>query len=115
MNKWNEGDSLWVKVEVPLEYLKYIVPKGFISVDGTSLTICDVSQNDHVDAGWFTFMLIEHTQKNVIIPEKAIGELVNLEVDVLAKMVEKSVDAFTSRFEKRLIRLEKSLKFQLDD
>jgi riboflavin synthase len=85
--------------------MKYIVPKGFVSVDGTSLTICDVDSSRH----WFTFMLIEHTQKHVIIPSKAVGEFVNIEVDVLAKMVEKSLDALTERFEKRLQALESRL------
>jgi len=75
-------------VEVPEEYVKYIVPKGFIAVDGTSLTICEVGKT------FFTFMLVPHTQKNVIIPSKSIGDLVNIEVDVLAKLVENSFSKY---------------------
>jgi Lumazine binding domain len=59
-----------MQIHVPQANIKYIVPKGFICVDGTSLTICDV---DAV-ASTFTFMLVAHTQQNVIIPNKAIGE-----------------------------------------
>jgi len=59
--------------------MKYIVPKGFIAVDGTSLTICDVNQNEN----WFTFMLVSHTQQKVIIPKKSIGDFVNIEVKIL--------------------------------
>ena len=40
--RWMEGDSLWVKVAVSADIIKYIVPKGFICIDGTSLTVCDV-------------------------------------------------------------------------
>ncbi len=38
-----EGDSLWVKVKLQEDILRYLVPKGFVSVDGTSLTVCEVS------------------------------------------------------------------------
>lgn len=77
-----------IKVEVPEEYIKYIVPKGFIAVDGTSLTICEVGKT------FFTFMLVPHTQQNVVIPSKSIGDLVNIEVDVLAKLAENSFSKY---------------------
>ena len=102
LNKWKEGDSLWIKVKVDSNYLKYIVPKGFICIDGTSLTICDVSQEEN----WFTFMLIAHTQSAVIIPSKEVGDEVNIEVDVLAKMVEQSMENVNNR----LNNLEATLK-----
>jgi riboflavin synthase len=89
IDKWREGESLWVKVMLPREYMNYIVPKGFVAIDGTSLTICDVNTKEN----WFTFMLISHTQQSVIIPQKAVGDLVNIEVDVLAKLVESSLDS----------------------
>jgi riboflavin synthase len=89
VEKWREGESLWVKVKVPQDIIPYIVPKGFVCVDGTSLTICDVDSRP--ETSWFTFMLVAHTQQSVIIPSKAVGELVNIEVDVLAKMVERSL------------------------
>ena len=57
LDKWSDGDSLFVKVQVPAQYLKYIVSKGFVAVDGTSLTVCEVGP------GWFTFMLVPHTQQ----------------------------------------------------
>ncbi len=88
MDKWRDGESLWIKVMISKEYISYIVPKGFIAIDGTSLTICDVNTNEN----WFTFMLISHTQQSVIIPQKAVGDLVNVEVDVLAKLVASSLD-----------------------
>ena len=89
IDKWREMESLWVKVKVPQDLISYIVPKGFICVDGTSLTICEVDARP--EASWFTFMLVAHTQQSVIIPSKALGDMVNIEVDVLAKMVERSL------------------------
>ncbi|KAL8140435.1 hypothetical protein V2J09_006456 [Rumex salicifolius] len=80
-----EDDSLWVKVKTSPAILKYIVPKGFIAVDGTSLTVVDVF--DKEDS--FNFMLVTYTQQNVAIPLKKVGQKVNLEVDILGKYVER--------------------------
>ena len=44
VSKGFEGESLWVKVKAPPELMKYVVPKGFIAVDGTSLTVCEVGK-----------------------------------------------------------------------
>nr|GMD38409.1 riboflavin synthase [Ipomoea batatas] len=79
-----EGDSLWVKVKTTKELIKYIVPKGFIAVDGTSLTVVDVFDDE-----CFNFMLVAYTQQKVVIPLKKIGQKVNLEVDILGKYVER--------------------------
>ncbi|KAH9313485.1 hypothetical protein KI387_022112, partial [Taxus chinensis] len=70
-----EGDSLWIKVRTAPALLKYIVPKGFITVDGTSLTVVDVFD----DEDCFNFMLVAYTQKKIVIPRKKIGNKVNLE------------------------------------
>lgn len=99
-----DGDSLWVVVRAPREMIKYIVPKGFIAVDGTSLTVCEVDYT----ASTFSFMLIGYTQAHVVIPLKKAGGLVNLEADVIGKYVEKSLDALEQRvaaLEKRLSQL----------
>ncbi|CAH9116564.1 unnamed protein product [Cuscuta europaea] len=80
-----EGDSLWVKVKTTKEILKFIVPKGFIAVDGASLTVVDVFDDDQC----FSFMLVAYTQQNVVIPSKKIGQKVNLEVDILGKYVQR--------------------------
>jgi riboflavin synthase len=75
--------------------MKFIVPKGFIAIDGTSLTICDVNHAE----GWFTFMLIEYTQKKIIVPKKEVGMFVNLEVDVLMKGAESAMAAIKPRID----------------
>ncbi|XP_057525726.1 riboflavin synthase [Amaranthus tricolor] len=84
-----EDDSLWVKVKTTPELLKYIVPKGFIAIDGTSLTVVDVFDDDLC----FNFMLVAYTQQNVVIPLKKVGQKVNLEVDILGKYVERLLNS----------------------
>ncbi|EPX70855.1 riboflavin synthase [Schizosaccharomyces octosporus yFS286] len=67
--------------------LKYIVYKGYIALDGVSLTVT------HVDERTFSIMMIAYTQSCVIMPTKKIGDLVNVEVDQLGKYTEKLVQA----------------------
>ncbi|XP_077212507.1 lumazine-binding family protein [Tasmannia lanceolata] len=80
-----EGDSLWVKVRTSPELLKFIVPKGFIAVDGASLTVVRVFDEESC----FNFMLVAYTQQKVVIPLKSVGQKLNLEVDILGKYVER--------------------------
>ncbi|KAK9930024.1 hypothetical protein M0R45_027084 [Rubus argutus] len=80
-----EEDSLWIKVKTSKEILKYVVPKGYIAVDGTSLTVVDVFDDEEC----FNFMLVAYTQQKVVIPLKKVGQKVNLEVDILGKYVER--------------------------
>mmetsp|Transcript_3524 Transcript_3524/g.5412 ORF Transcript_3524/g.5412 Transcript_3524/m.5412 type:complete len:120 (-) Transcript_3524:61-420(-) len=97
------------KIQVSPEILKYIVPKGFIAIDGTSLTVCEVDTKEN----WFTFMLVEYTQKKIIIPAKLKGDTVNIEVDVLGKYSENALAGLLPRIEALEATVE-SLKKQLD-
>ena len=78
-----DGDSLRIAIAAAPALLRYIVPKGYIAVDGTSLTVIDAL------ADRFTFMLIAYTQQQIVLPARPIGSRVNLEVDILAKYAEK--------------------------
>jgi riboflavin synthase len=78
-----DGDSLRIAVSAAPALLRYIVPKGYIAVDGTSLTVIDALPDR------FTFMLIAYTQRQIVLPSRPIGSRVNLEVDILAKYAEK--------------------------
>lgn len=75
----------WEVVEIgfPAELGRYLVPKGSITVDGTSLTVVDVADDT------FTVSLIPTTLAATTLGSKQPGDPVNLEVDVLAKYVEK--------------------------
>ncbi len=77
-----EGDALLMRVALPRELSRYVVEKGFIAVDGISLTVtgCGV--------GWFAIALIPFTQQVVTLAGKRIGDRVNLEVDIMGKYVE---------------------------
>ncbi len=80
-----EKDSIWVTVEVDQALLKLIVPKGFITLDGISLTVVDVFEHG------FSIMLIDYTQKHSTLADQRIGYLVNIEVYILGKYVEKMI------------------------
>jgi riboflavin synthase len=69
------------------EVLRYIVEKGYITLDGASLTITKVNDEE----GWFEVMLIAYTQERVVMASKKAGEGVNVEIDLVGKLVEKSV------------------------
>jgi riboflavin synthase len=70
--------------------LRYIVKKGYVTLDGASLTITNVDDEE----GWWEVMLIAYTQEKVVMGKKAQGEDVNVEVDMVGKYVEKSVQAY---------------------
>ena len=99
IDRWVDENSLFFKIAFPYEYMRYVVPKGFIAIDGTSLTVCDVKSEGPEGENWFTFMLVEYTQKHIIIPEKEVGDTVNIEVDVLGKYSEQAWEAFVPKME----------------
>ncbi|KAH6659948.1 riboflavin synthase [Truncatella angustata] len=70
--------------------LRYVVHKGFIALDGTSLTITAVNDAE----GWWEVMLISYTQEKVVLAQKKEGDTINVEVDVLAKYAEKSMAGY---------------------
>jgi riboflavin synthase len=75
--------------------IRYIVPKGFVAIDGTSLTVVDVNMEEL----WFTFMLVAYTQQKIIVPSKEVGDRVNIEVDVLGKYSESALATLLPRLE----------------
>lgn len=70
------------------EFIDYIVNKGFICIDGTSLTVIDVDYNKKT----FKIMMVAYTQSKVIMPLKKIGDWVNIEVDLTGKLIAKQVE-----------------------
>lgn len=80
-----DGEAVIVRFEVPPETLRYVVQRGFIAVDGISLTVMDM----HDDG--FSVSLVDHTQQETTLAGKRVGERVNLEIDVIAKYVERLV------------------------
>ncbi|CAB4254053.1 similar to Saccharomyces cerevisiae YBR256C RIB5 Riboflavin synthase [Maudiozyma barnettii] len=82
-----EGNSLVFGFKLrDSQYEKFIVEKGFICIDGTSLTVTQVDAD-----GTFYIAMIAHTQDVVVMPLKKIGSLVNIEVDLTGKLIEKQI------------------------
>ena len=77
-----DGDSIVFRIRVPKRLNSYIVEKGFISVDGISLTVVKRG------AASFTLSVIPYTLKNTNLIAVSVGDRVNLEADILAKYVE---------------------------
>jgi len=77
-----ENEATLIKIEAPESLTCYIVEKGFIAVDGISLTV--VSR----DPRFFTVSIVQYTKRNTILSEVKIGDIVNLEIDIMAKYVE---------------------------
>lgn len=81
----NDGRSILILIEFPEELEKYISKKGSIAVDGVSLTINGTKENT------FSINIIPHTLSGSIISEYNIGTKVNIEVDLIARYLEKLV------------------------
>ena len=77
------GKDYYLRVAPPPEYMRYLIYKGSIAIDGISLTVAEVD-----DAG-FSVWLIPHTMQATNFNERQVGQHVNLEFDLLGKYVEK--------------------------
>ena len=78
-----EGNAYRMRFRAALELMRYIAMKGSITVDGISLTIAGLGED------WFEVAVIPHTWRETTLAELSNGDRVNLEVDVLAKYVER--------------------------
>ena len=77
-----DGEAMLIRFEAPPEVMRYVVEKGFIAVDGVSLTV--VAK----DASLFQVSVVDFTRKHTTLGSRRAGDLVNLEVDIIAKYVE---------------------------
>lgn len=82
-----EGNAVLMTVRAGAEILRYVALKGSIAIDGTSLTVADVG------ASSFTVSLIPFTAASTTLLDKRPGALVNLETDIIAKYIEKLMQA----------------------
>ncbi|NUP08647.1 MAG: riboflavin synthase [Polyangiaceae bacterium] len=83
------GDAQHTTFSAPLELARYLAMKGSIAIEGVSLTVNDVA--DEGGGVRFTVMLVPHTLANTTLPSLKPGANVNLEVDVLARYVERQL------------------------
>lgn len=80
-----DKDAWIMEIKPPRDLLPYIVAKGFIGVDGASLTVVERRPET------FTVSLVVYTWEHTTLSRRAVGQYVNLEVDILAKYVEQLV------------------------
>lgn len=88
----SEGSSKRFRITSPPTLARYLVEKGSVTVDGVSLTITAVSAVSEGEP-WFEIALIPHTLDVTVLGHKAVGDRVNLEADILAKYVERLMEA----------------------
>ena len=81
----NDARSIRLTIEIPTEYARYVAKKGSVCLDGVSLTINEVSGNS------FDLNIIPHTAAVTIIGDYEVGSTVNVEVDLLARYLERLI------------------------
>lgn len=79
----SDGFAKKYTVEIPKEFMKYVVYKGRVTLDGASLTVASLTDTT------FTVSLIPHTQKSITLGFKNIGQNINVETDLIGKHLEK--------------------------
>lgn len=95
-----DDNALWYTVSAPPALLRYIVEKGSVAIDGVSLTVAAVGES------WFSISAIPHTVAVTLLGEKGVGDVVNLENDVIGKYVEKLLRPQTQEAAKSSLTLE---------
>ena len=78
-----EGSSWLIEFQISKNLSRYIVEKGFVCVDGASLTVVNCDENT------FTIALIPYTRDNTVLGYKGVGNSVNIETDIIGKYIEK--------------------------
>ena len=77
-----DGEAMLIRFEAPLEVMRYIVEKGFVAIDGVSLTVMTK------DTSSFWVSVVDYTRTHTTLGDRQAGDVVNLEVDIIAKYVE---------------------------
>lgn len=85
-----EGDSHRLKIEIPTGFEKFIAPKGSVALDGISLTVNEVEDT------FFGVNIISHTWKVTTLGQKQVGDVLNFEVDLMARYVQRSLEVMAA-------------------
>jgi len=83
LDRISDSENWWLEIEIPQELVRYVVEKGSISIEGISLTVAKIEDRQ------CTIALIPHTVERTNLNSLASGAAVNLEIDLIAKYVEK--------------------------
>lgn len=99
-----DDNAIWYTVEVESNLMKYIVEKGSIAIDGISLTVAKVNENN------FSVSIIPHTAQETILSHRLVGDIVNIENDIIGKYVEKLITCEKSKKDKSNITMDFLIK-----
>ncbi|WP_100551143.1 riboflavin synthase [Caedibacter taeniospiralis] len=86
----HEGDAWLVAINAPKEILHYLVNKGFVTIDGMSITVIEVKN------GYFTVTFIPHTIESTVVKHYQVGTSVNLEADPIGKHIYRYMEKMQS-------------------
>ena len=78
-----DKNSIYLTIKTETKLMHYICEKGYVAVDGVSLTIVNCTHDE------FTVSIIPHTKKSTVFSTNKLGDIVNIEVDIISKYVEK--------------------------
>ena len=76
-----EENAVWVYIDIPEEYLKFVIEKGSAAIDGISLTVAKVTESG------FAVSVIPHTGEETTLLKKKVGNIVNIETDIVGKYI----------------------------
>jgi riboflavin synthase len=93
-----EGGSTIFRFEAPEEIMRYLVEKGFVAVEGISLTITAR------ESSYFQVSVVDYTKAHTNLNNHKVGDLVNLEVDIMAKYAERFIQSQDSRITAEFLR-----------
>ena len=85
VRKEQDDIAIWLWIECDANLMRYIIPKGSVTLQGVSLTVAKV------EATRFAVSLIPHTQEKTTLHASVVGDVVNIETDIIAKYVEKLI------------------------
>ena len=85
-------DNRRLQFSVPPPWIKYVLEKGFIAVDGCSLTVGEVGPD------WFSVYLIPETLRVTVLGDKGVGDRVNLEVEAQTQAIVDTVEKVVARY-----------------
>ncbi|MGN1032568.1 MAG: riboflavin synthase, partial [Intestinibacter sp.] len=89
-----EENAVWISIKADEEFLDYVIRKGSITIDGVSLTVA------YVDKKILKVSIIPHTKDNTTLLGKKVGDLVNLESDIIGKYVKRFISLSNQSDEK---------------
>ena len=93
-----EKGATLIKIEAPEEVMHYVVEKGFIAVDGISLTVTGRTNYS------FGVSIVNFTRQNTVLADVKIGNIVNLEIDIIAKYVEQLLKPHSGKLSMEFLR-----------